>query len=154
MILLNSFKHVRHLFRERRRELNLSQQEVADRCGITRQGYARIEDAEDSSVPGFDTVIRIAGVLSIPINSLIGESPPLDSSQAMTLLRQAVEYLESLSGLSPAHRRLLSALPTLDNDQAELLLGALDALLAGDAASRVIATSPSAEHKQRQRKGG
>lgn len=54
---------MRKLMRERRQQLNLSQQEVADRAGLTRQNYSSIERGRTE--PNLDQMTAIAKVLKV-----------------------------------------------------------------------------------------
>lgn len=54
---------MRKHMRERREQLKLSQQEVADRAGLTRGNYSHIERGRNE--PNLDQMISIAKVLKV-----------------------------------------------------------------------------------------
>jgi transcriptional regulator with XRE-family HTH domain len=63
--------------RERRNELGLSQEELAERCGFDRKSISRVETGAFS--PSLDRVWRLADGLDLPISDLfaeLGEPPP------------------------------------------------------------------------------
>lgn len=55
-------KELKEIFYKRRKELNLSQLEVANRAGIKRSTYTRIENGSRPN-PRFGTVCSIAAAL-------------------------------------------------------------------------------------------
>ena len=63
--------------RERRNELGLSQEALAERCGVDRKSISRVETGTFS--PSLDRVWRLADGLDIPISELFAafrEPPP------------------------------------------------------------------------------
>ncbi len=63
--------------RERRAELGLSQEALAERCGVDRKSISRVETGTFS--PSLDRVWRLADGLDLPISTLfaeLGEQPP------------------------------------------------------------------------------
>ena len=63
--------------RERRAELGLSQEALAERCGVDRKSISRVETGTFS--PSLDRVWRLADGLDLPISALfaeLGEQPP------------------------------------------------------------------------------
>jgi transcriptional regulator with XRE-family HTH domain len=54
----------------RRKELDLTQADVAERLGIARPAYSAIEAGRKT--PGLDTVERVANALQIPAIELLG----------------------------------------------------------------------------------
>ena len=62
--------------REKRAELGLSQEALAERCGVDRKSISRVETGTFS--PSLDRVWRIADGLDIPISQLFAElaEPP------------------------------------------------------------------------------
>ncbi len=57
--------------RERRRALGLSQQQIAERVGITRQHYGYIENSH--RIPSMPIAIAIARILNTTVEDLFGE---------------------------------------------------------------------------------
>ena len=55
---------------ERRKEMGLTQAQVAERLGIARPAYTAIETGKKT--PGLDTVERVANALEIPAIDLLG----------------------------------------------------------------------------------
>ena len=63
--------------RERRAELGLSQEALAERCGVDRKSISRVETGTFS--PSLDRVWRLADGLDLPISALfaeLAEQPP------------------------------------------------------------------------------
>lgn len=63
--------------RERRAELGLSQEALAERCGVDRKSISRVETGTFS--PSLDRVWRLADGLDLPISDLfaeLGDPPP------------------------------------------------------------------------------
>lgn len=58
---------MRNKMRERRLELNLSQQEVADRTGLSRANYSHIERGR--SEPNLEQMVSIAKALKVEPNA-------------------------------------------------------------------------------------
>ena len=54
-----------------RRNLKLSQKELATRCGVTQQFIQRIEKGKVN--PSLKTIIRIAAALNCTVDELIGK---------------------------------------------------------------------------------
>lgn len=65
----------------RRKQLNLSQQEVADLTGMTQAQVARLET--QSSVPRIETVLRVAVALGLVLNITINEEAAASTSIAV-----------------------------------------------------------------------
>jgi transcriptional regulator with XRE-family HTH domain len=57
--------------RERRTELGLSQEALAERCGVDRKSISRVETGTFS--PSLDRVWRLADGLDLPISQLFAE---------------------------------------------------------------------------------
>jgi transcriptional regulator with XRE-family HTH domain len=57
--------------RERRTELGLSQEALAERCGIDRKSISRVETGAFS--PSLDRVWRLADGLDLPISALFAD---------------------------------------------------------------------------------
>ena len=57
--------------RERRNELGLSQEDLAERCGFDRKSISRVETGAFS--PSLDRVWRLADGLDLPISDLVAE---------------------------------------------------------------------------------
>ena len=63
--------------KERRTELGLSQEDLAERCGFDRKSISRVETGAFS--PSLDRVWRLADGLDLPISDLfaeLGDPPP------------------------------------------------------------------------------
>ena len=56
----------------RRRLLDLTQQEVADRAGVSQKYISALERGE--RIPNLDTLDQIAGALGVPIRDLLPEA--------------------------------------------------------------------------------
>ena len=57
--------------RERRTQLGLSQEALAERCGVDRKSISRVETGTFS--PSLDRVWRLADGLDLPISDLFAE---------------------------------------------------------------------------------
>ena len=64
----NFFKNLGINIKNKRRQLNLTQQELADRAKITLNHLGKIEVAY--SKPSIDTIIKIADALEITVSEL------------------------------------------------------------------------------------
>ena len=65
------------IVRERRAELGLSQEELAERCGFDRKSISRVETGAFS--PSLDRVWRLADGLEVPLADLFAtfdDTPP------------------------------------------------------------------------------
>jgi transcriptional regulator with XRE-family HTH domain len=65
------------IVRERRIDLGLSQEDLAERCGFDRKSISRVETGAFS--PSLDRVWRLADGLEVPISDLfaeLGDPPP------------------------------------------------------------------------------
>lgn len=70
---------MRKIMRDRRIKLNLSQQEVADRAGLSRGNYSHIERGR--SEPNLEQMISIAKVLKVEPNANFFADDCYDSEQ-------------------------------------------------------------------------
>ena len=52
--------------RKRRKELHLTQKEVAEKCGLKQANYSRMESGKQS--PNLDTLIKLAKILKLSIS--------------------------------------------------------------------------------------
>lgn len=62
--------HIR--LRSRRKELNLSQEEMADKLGITRQGYGHYETGRNE--PDSKTLVKLSEILNCTTDYLYGKT--------------------------------------------------------------------------------
>jgi transcriptional regulator with XRE-family HTH domain len=58
-------------FKELRKKHGLSQEEMAQRLSVTRQGVSRWETGE--TMPGIDTLALMSKIFGVSINSLLGQ---------------------------------------------------------------------------------
>jgi len=123
---------IRNTLREQRQLQGLSQQELANRVGISRQALCSIESG--AAVPGTDVTLRLAQVLGLRVESLFrleadspaveaelaAGAPPLSAGEAARVLladvdgrwiahpldpRQRDSGLQAADGLATATRR-------------------------------------------------
>ncbi|WEV38775.1 helix-turn-helix domain-containing protein [Lactobacillus sp. ESL0680] len=57
------------VLRERRQELNLTQQQLADKLHVTRQTLSRWENS--LSYPNLDTLVELSDLLAVPLDTLL-----------------------------------------------------------------------------------
>lgn len=62
--------HIGQVINKHRLEMKITQQELADLCGLSYNTLRRIKSSENSI--NIDTAIRIADVLKIPLDELVG----------------------------------------------------------------------------------
>lgn len=65
-----NFTHIGKVIHKHRMEMKITQQELADLCGLSYNTLRRIKTSENSI--NIDTAIRIADVLKIPLDELVG----------------------------------------------------------------------------------
>ena len=100
--------------RQARKALDLTQEDVADRIGVSAEFYARIERGH--SLPSVPTFARIAGALGVSADTLIGRHLPAVAHRPSWLPPQAPDSPEirrivrRLRRASPAALRLVSLL--------------------------------------------
>ncbi|MFT8424541.1 MAG: helix-turn-helix transcriptional regulator [Liquorilactobacillus sp.] len=58
-----------NILRNKRKDFNLTQQELADQLHVTRQTLSRWEN--DLSYPNLDTLIQLGEILDIPLDNLL-----------------------------------------------------------------------------------
>lgn len=63
-----------------RLEKNLTQQQIADFLGITRQGYAKYEKRKDGAQPDLDTLNRLAVFFDVTTDYLITGTAPEENN--------------------------------------------------------------------------
>lgn len=63
--------------RRARKALELTQEDAAERIGVSVEFYARIE--RGNSLPSVPTFVRIANSLGVSADTLIGRTPPEES---------------------------------------------------------------------------
>ena len=64
--------------RQARKELELTQEDAAERVGVSVEFYARIE--RGNSLPSVPTLVRIAAALGVSADVLLGNSGPSNAS--------------------------------------------------------------------------
>jgi putative transcriptional regulator len=64
---------IRNQIRELRALRNITQQELADKVGVTRQTVIAIE--QDKYSPSLETAFKVAGVLGVPIEQCFQYDP-------------------------------------------------------------------------------
>lgn len=73
-----------------RRRINLSQEELAEKCQVSRQAVTKWETGE--SIPSLDKIIMLAEPFEISIDELVGRVEKNSYSRLMDLVKQfAVE---------------------------------------------------------------
>ena len=80
--------------KQRRRELGLTQEEMAERLEMTYSSYSKIENAFQQ--PGIDMLIRISSALSLSLDYLVFGS---GARKAVDLSEKQKEELRSVSKL-------------------------------------------------------
>ncbi|MDF7682834.1 helix-turn-helix domain-containing protein [Lactobacillus sp. ESL0679] len=58
-----------HVLREKRQEMNLTQQQLADKLHVTRQTLSRWENS--LSYPNLDTLVELSDLLAVPLDTLL-----------------------------------------------------------------------------------
>lgn len=73
-----------------RRRLNMSQEELAEKCGVSRQAVTKWETSE--STPSLDNIILLADLFGITTDELLGRVEKNSYSRLMDLVKEfAVE---------------------------------------------------------------
>lgn len=73
-----------------RRRMNWSQEELAERCQVSRQAVTKWETGE--SIPSLDKIILLADLFEISVDELVGRVEKNSYSRLMDLVKQfAVE---------------------------------------------------------------
>ena len=62
-----------------RRQQNLSQEQLAHELFVSRQSISKWEQGE--TTPDLDTVVKLANLLQVDLNELVGGQPAADDSQ-------------------------------------------------------------------------
>lgn len=68
-----------------RKELNLSQEELAERCGVSRQAVTKWE--ADESIPALEKLVLLADIFEITIDELVGRVEHNTHSRLMALVK-------------------------------------------------------------------
>lgn len=71
-----------------RRALNLSQEELAEKCGVSRQAVTKWETSE--STPAIEKIILLADIFNISTDELLGRVEKNSYSRLMDLVKQFV----------------------------------------------------------------
>ena len=94
--------HVGDNIKRIRRKAGMNQQELAERCGISKSQLSRLESGEQDN-PLIKTIIPIATALGVSLDEIVfGET-----AESMTYLSQAMEELpdeEQRKGQAPNRR--------------------------------------------------
>lgn len=96
-------KTLGYLIRDRRKELGLTQGDLADDVGITQSYLAKIET--DFQSPGTKTLIEIADILEIPIGTLMVYD--MKTAPIVKALQEAKEYDSKFNKFKPEVKKLL-----------------------------------------------
>lgn len=78
MDLMRLTKVLTERLRSRRRAMGLTQEQLAERAGLSTNYIARLEIG--SSVPSLSTLTRLSKALRIPIQDMLANEPPPISS--------------------------------------------------------------------------
>ncbi|GAB7387422.1 hypothetical protein BSNK01_12580 [Bacillaceae bacterium] len=81
-----------HRLKQRRKELKLSQDDVAQRLGITRQGYGHYETGRNE--PDNETLIKLSEILNCSVDFLLGltdDPTPPNSNNTVRVAGQEIE---------------------------------------------------------------
>lgn len=89
--------------RNRRKEMRLSQEQLADKIGITRQGYGHYETGRNE--PDFETLIKISEILQCSLDYLLGKTYITDENEISKDLEEIVEISQVVkeSGINEFH---------------------------------------------------
>jgi transcriptional regulator with XRE-family HTH domain len=90
---------VRQEIKRRRAELELTQEQLCAKAGLSLDAVSRIESG--SRVPRLDTLERLATALELSVGELLGDAPAPAATQAPQL-RRLVALLESQSAETQA----------------------------------------------------
>ena len=69
-----------------RRGMNISQEELAERCGVSRQAVTKWETSE--STPAIEKIIMLADIFSISTDELLGRVEKDTYSRLMDLIKE------------------------------------------------------------------
>lgn len=96
----------------RRKELGLSQSEVAEKIGVSRNSYRSIEKGKTRLVSEF--VAPLADVLDISMEELLFGSRTYSTSEGMKLIDPAREYASLLDSKEQTIRSLKESIESKD----------------------------------------
>lgn len=71
-----------------RRRMNISQEELAEKCEVSRQAVTKWETGE--SVPALEKIILLADIFDISVDELVGRIERNSYSRLMDLVKQFV----------------------------------------------------------------
>jgi len=126
--------------RQARASRGLTQQDVAEKLGISVEFYGRIERGTRS--PGLDTAVRMAVVLGVSLDKLVGLD---DTAEAPELVAR---YAQQADHDPPEHRRLfrqLRAMPVPKLRVVTTLLNSMNRCLDELERTQSIEAAPDAE---------
>ncbi|SRR6266568_4372575 len=111
----NLAKRIGSAARAARRARSLTQQDAAERIGVSAEFYGRIERGR--TLPSVPTLVRIAEALDVPTDALVGRigatgvTPPLKPNpESASVPPELRSLLRRLRRVSPRTLRLLGAL--------------------------------------------
>lgn len=85
---ITAMTHIGDNIKRIRKQNNISQQELAERCGISKSQISRLESGEQEN-PQIQTIVAIATALSASLEEVVyGES-----AETMSYLSKAIEQL-------------------------------------------------------------
>lgn len=131
--------------RTRRKEFNMTQEQLADKVGITITHMCRIEGG---ARPGLSTLLAISRVLKISMDSLLGIHATADPYIGRTV--------ETMENLPPEERQFLCGIVTQTAGGITKLLNRRDHYLQGHAVSYqtyLAAKGPDTEDKAAEEGG-
>ena len=76
------------ILKQLRTKKNLTQQNMADFLGITRQGYAKYENSD--SEPSFEILQKIATYFSVSTDELLGNTVIIEQTKTVTVAGQEI----------------------------------------------------------------
>lgn len=98
-------KRLKHLRKSRK----LTQAQMADMLGISRQGYAKYEN--NSAQPDLDTLVKLADFFNVTTDYLLGKSndPQLTADQEEKILKEVKKIRSILSKIpdGPEKERII-----------------------------------------------
>ena len=124
------------IIRNRRRELGLTQEELAIRLNVVRQTVSKWESGR--SVPDADILLKIADVLDVSISDLLGAALPNDETQQNEIAAQLIRLNEQYAIRNRRSKRIWRVV-------LGVLVGMLALIVVGAVVFRVNFDSPTAQ---------
>lgn len=101
------------LFAERLKKLrqlkNMTQEEVANYLGMTRQGYGYYERTNVKHEPDHETTIMIADLFGVTVDYLLGRSDYPYSKSDVLLSEETMQYLHIVENIPASKRKHFEA---------------------------------------------